>query len=124
MAVDYYKLGMKMREEVIGNPGDADAPELPEFEREFRRFITETAWGRVWGDSALTKQQHSLNCLCILAALNRTGEFEAHVRGAIKNGVTKEQLKATFMQIAGYAGVPAGVGAFRAARKVFKELGI
>jgi len=123
MSDDLYELGVKTRAEVLGQ-GELQYknPEREEFEREFRRMTTEVAWGRIWGDDGLSRQQHSLNCLCILAVLNRPAEFKAHFRGAIRNGCTRAELKATLHQIAGYAGIPAGVEAFRIAAEVFREL--
>ena len=80
--------------------------------------------GEIWGRSVLTDKQRSLNNLCLLAALNRGEEFKTHFRGALNNGATLEELRDTLMQIAVYAGIPAGVEAFRLGRQVLDAEGI
>jgi 4-carboxymuconolactone decarboxylase len=94
------------------------------FNLEFQQLVTEYCWGEIWGRSALTDKQRSLNNLCLLAALNRSEEFKTHFRGAINNGATLEELRDTLMQIAVYAGIPAGVEAFRLGRQVLDAEGI
>ena len=91
---------------------------------EVQEIVTEQCWGTVWGRSELSDQQRSLNNLCILASLNRGTEFKVHVRGALRNGCTLEQIRDTLIQVAVYAGVPAGVEAFRLAREVLDAEGI
>jgi 4-carboxymuconolactone decarboxylase len=83
--------------------------------------LTEYCWGEVWNGTALSDRQRSLQNLCLLAALNRQTEFELHFRGALRNGCTRDELRETLIQIAVYAGVPAGVEAFRIARRVLAE---
>ena len=78
----------------------------------------------MWGRSALSDGQRSLNNLCILASLNRSHEFKVHFRGALRNGCTLDELRDTLVQIMVYAGVPAGVEAFRLAREVLADEGI
>jgi len=78
----------------------------------------------VWGRTTLSDKQRSMNNLCILAALNRSEEFKVHFRGALRNGCTLDELRDTLIQIAVYAGVPAGVEAFRLARQVLEAEGI
>lgn len=87
-------------------------------------MVTEYCWGGTWGRGVLSKQQRSLNNLCMLSALNRPAEFKLHFRGAIKNGCSLDELKETLIQIAIYCGIPAGVEAFRLAREVLHEDGI
>ena len=87
-------------------------------------MVTEYCWGNLWGREALSHKQRSLNNLCLLAALNRSQELEAHVRGAIRNGCTVDEIRETLMQVAVYAGVPAGVEAFRVARRALDAEGI
>jgi 4-carboxymuconolactone decarboxylase len=95
-----------------------------DFNRDFQRFMTEYCWGGVWGGTALDDRQRSLNNLSILATLGRMEEFELHFRGALRNGCTLAELRETLVQVTVYAGVPAGVAAFRAARKVLAEEGV
>lgn len=125
MPSQQYETGLRIRKEVLGAEyvdkaiAGADA-----FNKEFQTMVTEYCWGGVWGKGVLTKQQHSMNNLCMLAALNRPHEFKLHFRGAIKNGCSLDELKETLIQIAVYCGIPAGVDAFRIAREVLKEEGI
>lgn len=104
-------------EEYVGNTlRTAD-----DFNREFQELITEYCWGLCWGDETLDHKQRSLLNLGMIAALNRMHEWELHFRGALTNGLTKDELKAILHQITIYCGVPAGVECFRIARKVLAE---
>ena len=115
---------MKVRRQVLGDAYvDKASANVDDFNREFQRIVTEYCWGEVWTRSVLTNKQRSLNNLCMIAALNRAAEFELHVRGAIRNGCTPEEIRDTLIQVAVYAGIPAGVEAFRIARKVLQEEG-
>lgn len=117
-----YERGMQARREVLGDAYvDQSLQTADDFNREFQRLVTEYCWGEVWSQGVLSRKQHSLNNLCLLAALNRPQEFELHFRGALRNGCSLEELRETLTQIAVYAGVPAGVEAFRIARKVLAE---
>ena len=122
---ELFETGLEARGRVLGQEyvdrafGTADA-----FNMEFQEIVTEQCWGTVWGRSELSDQQRSLNNLCILASLNRGTEFKVHVRGALRNGCTLEQIRDTLIQVAVYAGVPAGVEAFRLAREVLDAEGI
>ena len=93
-----------------------------DFNREFQELVTEYCWGLCWGDDTLDRKRRSMLNLGMIAALNRMHEWETHFRGAITNGLTKDELKAILHQITVYCGVPVGVECFRIARKVFAEL--
>jgi len=122
MASELYEKGMKVRREVLGDEYvDRALAGVDDFNREFQQMVTEHAWGAVWGRPGLAKKQRSLINLAMLAALNRAEEFELHFRGALKNGCTLEELKETLLQVAVYCGMPAGVSAFRIAKKVLAE---
>ena len=122
MASELYEKGMKVRREVLGDDYvDRALANVDDFTREFQQMVTEHAWGAIWTRPGLAKKQRSLINLAMLAALNRPEEFELHFRGALKNGCTLEELKETLLQIAVYCGMPAGVAAFRIARKVLAE---
>jgi 4-carboxymuconolactone decarboxylase len=117
-----YDTGMKIRREVLSDAYvDAAMKNVDAFNQEFQELITEYCWGAVWGRKGLNRKQRSLNNLCMLAILNRPHEFKAHVRGALRNGVTVREIQETLMQVAIYAGVPTGVDAFRNAREALKE---
>ena len=122
MAAKDFDTGLRVRKAVLGDDYvDRSLANTDEFNKEFQTLLTEYCWGRVWGRSGLSRRQRSLNVLCMLAALNRPQEFETHVRGAMRNGCTMAELRETFLQVAVYCGMPAGVEAFRIARKVFAE---
>lgn len=117
--------GLKARRRVLGDEYvDRALDGLDAFNAEFQQLVTEYCWGRVWTRTTLDDRQRSLINLGMIAALNRGGEFRTHVRGALRNGCTVEEIRDTLLQVAVYCGVPAGVEAFRLAREVFDEEGV
>ena len=92
----------------------ADAFNMP-----MQELVTEYCWGAVWGRENLPHKTRSMLNLAMIATLNRPHELKMHIRGALTNGVSKDEIREIFMQVAIYAGVPAGVDAFRIAREVF-----
>lgn len=122
MPSEMYEKGLKVRREVLGNEYvDRALAQADEFSRDFQTYVTEACWGAIWSRPGLSRKQRSLNNLCLLAALNRGQEFEIHLKGALTNGCTLDEIKETLLQVACYAGMPAGVEAFRIARKVLAE---
>ncbi len=125
MSTERYEIGLKVRKEVLGEEyveralAGADA-----FNSYFQEFVTEYCWGAAWGRGVLSKQQRSLLNLAMLSALNRPHEFKTHVRGALTNGCSLEEIRDTLLQVAVYCGVPAGAEAFRLAREVFEAEGV
>ncbi|KRD65599.1 carboxymuconolactone decarboxylase family protein [Ensifer sp. ENS10] len=115
--------GEAVRRRVLGDDyvdravGSSDA-----FSRPFQDLLNEYCWGTVWTDEGLDLKSRSLLNLGMLAALNRMHEFGIHFRGAIRNGLTDDELRAALVQIAIYCGIPAGVEAFRVARSVRDEM--
>ena len=85
--------------------------------------MTEYCWGDVWNRPGLDRRTRSMLNLAMLTALNRPHELKLHIKGALNNGVTKEEIREVLMQTAIYCGVPAAVDSFRNAREVFKDLG-
>ena len=123
MSSEVFETGRKIRTEVLGEERVSKAlDQADDFNRDFQHFLTEYCWGAGWGRSALDRKQRSLLNLGMLAALNRGPEFELHFRGALKNGLTLDELQDTLIQIAIYCGIPAGVEAFKIANKVRREL--
>jgi 4-carboxymuconolactone decarboxylase len=117
-----YEAGLKVRKEVLGAEYvENSLKNADDFNREFQEMVTEYCWGGTWGRGVLDKQRRSILNLGMLAALGRMHEFELHFRGAIRNGLSLDELKEVLLQIAVYCGVPAGVEAFRVARKVVDE---
>ena len=93
-----------------------------EFSRPFQEAMTAWCWGFGWGDDALPPKTRSMVNLPMLAALNRMEEFELHFRGGLTNGCTEDELKDALFHVAVYAGVPAGVAAFRIGKRVLAEV--
>jgi 4-carboxymuconolactone decarboxylase len=125
MSTDQFEAGRDARARVLGEEYVTRALDgADSFNRGFQELVTTYCWGEVWTQPTLTDKQRSLNNLCLLAALNRSHEFTTHFRGALRNGCTLDELKETLVQIAIYAGIPAGVEAFRLARQVLDAEGI
>ncbi len=117
-----YEKGLEIRTAVLGEAYVQNAlKNADEFNKPLQDLVTEYCWGAVWGREALPKKTRSMLNLAMLGILNRPHELRAHLRGALRNGVTKEEIREIFLQLAIYAGVPAGVDAFRIAREVFAE---
>ena len=117
--------GLAIRKAVLGAEFvDNSFATADDFNREYQEMVTQYCWGEVWGRPGLDRKTRSMLNLAMLAALNRPHEIKLHVRGAINNGLTKDEIKEIFMQVAIYCGVPAGVDCFRIAREAFKEMGI
>ena len=118
-----YDAGLKMRKEVLGAEYvENSLKNADDFNREFQEMVTEYCWGACWGREGLSRKTRSMLNLAMIGILNRPHELRAHIRGAITNGVSKEEIREVFMQLTIYAGVPAGVDAFRIAREVFAEM--
>ena len=117
--------GLTIRRDVLGAEFvDHAFATADDFNRPLQELVTQYCWGEIWGRSGLDRKTRSLLNLAMLSALNRPHEVKMHVRGALKNGVTKEEIKEVFLQVAIYCGEPAGVDSFRIAREVFKEMGV
>jgi 4-carboxymuconolactone decarboxylase len=114
--------GLEIRKAVLGEAYVNNAlKNADSFNKPFQELVTEYCWGAVWGREELPRKTRSLLNLAMLSALNRPHELKMHIKGAITNGVTIDEMREVFMQVAIYCGVPAGVDAFRTAREVFAE---
>jgi 4-carboxymuconolactone decarboxylase len=121
---DMFDKGLAVRREVLGAEYvDAAIKGADDFNRPFQEFITEYCWGAVWGRPGLPRKTRSIINLAMLTALGKPQELKIHVKGALKNGCTKDEIMEVLMQTAIYCGVPAAVDAFRTAREAFKEAG-
>ena len=119
-----FEKGLSIRRDVLGAEFVDNAfATADDFNRPLQELVTQYCWGEIWGRPGLDRKTRSLLNLAMLSALNRPHEIKMHVRGALKNGVTKEEIKEVFLQVAIYCGVPAAVDSFRVAREVFKEIG-
>jgi 4-carboxymuconolactone decarboxylase len=118
-----YDRGMAMRRKVLGDDYvDGTMANVDDFNRDFQALLTEFAWGAVWGDDRLKPRDRSILNLGMIACLGRMHEFELHFRGAMRNGLTKEELSAILRHIAVYCGFPAAVDCQRVAKKVLAEM--
>jgi 4-carboxymuconolactone decarboxylase len=117
--------GLKTRREVLGAEYvDASIANADDFNRPMQELVTEYCWNEIWNRPGLDRKTRSIMNLCMITALNRPHELKLHVRGAINNGLTKDEIKEVFLQAAIYCGVPAAIDSFRNAKEVFKEMGI
>ena len=114
--------GLKTRREVLGDEYvDRATKNVDDFNKPFQELVSEYCWGVCWTDETLTRRERSILNLGMLAALGKMHEFELHLRGAVRNGLTKEELRSVLIQIAVYCGIPVGVDCFRTAKQVLGE---
>ena len=125
MNKDLFEKGLAIRRAVLGAEHvDRAIAAADDFSRPMQELLTEYCWGTVWTRPGLDRKTRSLINLAMLTALNRPHEVKLHVRGAINNGVTKQEISEVFIQAAIYCGVPAAVDSFRTAGEVFADLGL
>lgn len=118
-----FELGLERRKATLGAEYvERSLTGATEFSKEFQGIVTEYCWGLGWGDDTLDARTRSMLNIVMIAALNRMHEWELHFRGAIRNGVTREELKALITHLTIYCGVPAGVECHRIANRVFAEI--
>jgi 4-carboxymuconolactone decarboxylase len=119
-----YEEGLSVRRAVLGNEYvDAALRASDEFTAPLQHLVTEYGWGEIWTRPGLDRKTRSLINLGILTALNRPAELRLHVRGALNNGCTSEEIREVLLQTAVYCGLPAALEAFRTAREVITETG-
>jgi 4-carboxymuconolactone decarboxylase len=120
---EQYANGMRIRRQVLGDAHvDRAQASVDDFTRDFQEAITRFAWGTVWSRDGLGRRERSLITLALLAGLGRDEELPLHVRGALNNGVTREEISEVLLHTAVYAGVPAANTAFAVARKTLDGL--
>ncbi|MBB3283871.1 4-carboxymuconolactone decarboxylase [Mitsuaria sp. BK037] len=120
---ELFEQGLQTRREVLGDAYvDASIRNATDFTIDMQELVTQYCWGDVWNRPGLDRRSRSLLNLAMLTALNRPHELKIHVRGALNNGLTREEIKEVFLQTAIYCGVPAAIDAFRSAAEVFKEI--
>jgi 4-carboxymuconolactone decarboxylase len=118
-----YERGLEVRREVLGAEHvDRSLRDASEFSGPMQQLVTEYCWGAVWSRDGLDRRTRSLVNLAMLTALNRGHELAVHVRGAVTNGCTKEEIRETLLQAAVYCGMPAGLESFRIAERVLQEV--
>ncbi|MFM8678723.1 MAG: carboxymuconolactone decarboxylase family protein [Alphaproteobacteria bacterium] len=119
-----YERGLAKRKAVLGDDYVEKAlASADDFSRPLQDLVTSFSWGQVWTREELPARTRSLVNLAMLAALNRPHELRIHLRGAVNNGCTNDEIREVLLQTAVYCGFPAAIDAFRAAREVLVELG-
>ena len=114
--------GLEIRKAVLGEAYVSNAlKNADDFNKPFQELVTEYCWGAVWGREGLSKKTRSMLNLAMLCALNRPHELKMHIGGALRNGVTRTEIREVLLQVAIYCGIPAGVDAFRVAKETFAE---
>ncbi|HEU4660725.1 MAG TPA: carboxymuconolactone decarboxylase family protein [Pseudolabrys sp.] len=121
---EVFERGLKLRREVLGAEYvDNSVKNANEFMMAFQHITTEWAWAYAWGRPTLDKKTRSMINLAMLTALGKAPEIKLHVRGAINNGLTVDEIKEVLLHATVYCGIPAGLDAFKAANETLKEMG-
>ncbi|MBU3727126.1 MAG: carboxymuconolactone decarboxylase family protein [Polynucleobacter sp.] len=122
---DAFEKGLKTRREVLGAEYvDQAIRNADDFNLPLQELVTEYCWNEIWNRPGLDRKTRSIVNLAMLTALNRPHELKLHVKGAINNGLSKDEIAEIFLQSAIYCGVPAAIDSFRTAKDVFKEMGL
>lgn len=123
MNKELFEKGLAIRKSVLGAEYvEKSIAAADDFNRPMQELTTEYCWGWCWGREGLDKKTRSIINLAMISALNRPHELKMHVKGAIRNGLTKEEIREVLLQVAIYCGIPAGVDSFRIAKEAFAEL--
>ncbi|MCG7344079.1 4-carboxymuconolactone decarboxylase [Sporosarcina sp. ACRSL] len=122
MTSEKFDRGLEIRRSVLGAEYvDKSIANATDFNMDMQQLVTEYCWGEVWARPGLPKKTRSMLNLAMITALNRPHELKLHVRGALNNGVTKDEIKEVLLQTAIYCGVPAAIDSFRVANEVIQE---
>jgi 4-carboxymuconolactone decarboxylase len=118
-----YESGLTVRKAVLGSEYvEKSLANADDFTRPFQELVTEACWGMIWTRPGLPRKTRSLLNIAMLTALGRTHELKLHIRGALNNGCTKEEIQEVLLQATMYCGMPAGLDGFRAADEVLREI--
>jgi len=119
---DRHEAGMAVRREVLGDAHvDRAAANTDEFTEDFQDLITRYAWGEIWTRPGLDRRTRSCITLAVLASLHHDEELAMHVRAALRNGLTREEVREVLLQVSVYAGVPAANRAFKVAQETLRQ---
>ncbi|HKJ00501.1 MAG TPA: 4-carboxymuconolactone decarboxylase [bacterium] len=122
MSREQFEKGLEMRRKVLGEEHvNASLESADDFTQPLQEMVTENAWGTVWSREGLPLKTRSMLTLAMLTALNRPHELKIHLRGAVRNGVTKDEVREILLHTHAYCGWPATIDAFRVAREFFAE---
>jgi 4-carboxymuconolactone decarboxylase len=123
MSKEVLERGLEIRKAVLGREYVENSyNSADDFNRPLQELVTEYCWGAVWGREELPRKTRSMLNLAMLSALNRPHELKMHIKGALTNGVTREEIREIFLQVGIYCGMPAAIDAFRTAREVLAEI--
>ena len=124
MNKELFEKGLAIRKSVLGAEYvEKSIAAADDFNRPLQELTTEYCWGWCWGREGLDKKTRSIINLAMISALNRPHELNMHVKGAIANGLTKDEIREVLLQVAIYCGIPAGVDSFRIAKEALAEIG-
>lgn len=120
-----FEKGLKIRKDVLGAEFvEKSLASADDFNMCMQELATTYCWGECWGREGISRRDRSMINLAMIASLNRPHELKIHVKGAIRNGLSKEEIREVLFQVAIYAGVPAGVDSFRIAKEALTEMGV
>jgi len=123
MPSELFEKGLALRKEVLGAEHvNKSINSADEFTLAMQEYATEACWGLIWSRPGLPRKMRSLVNIAMISVMNRPHELKLHIKSAFNNGVTKEEIKEVLLQVACYAGMPAGIDSFRMAREVFAEM--
>jgi 4-carboxymuconolactone decarboxylase len=123
MNQELFDKGMAIRREVLGDAYvDRALANMNEFNKPLQEMVTQYCWGALWGREGFSKRDRSVVNIAIIATLNRSHELKAHIRGALNNGLSKDEIAEILLQVGVYTGIPAAVDSFRLANETFKEI--
>jgi 4-carboxymuconolactone decarboxylase len=123
MSKEVLERGLEIRKAVLGREYVENSyNSADDFNRPLQELVSEYCWGAVWGREELPRKTRSMLNLAMLSALNRPHELKMHIKGALTNGVTREEIREIFLQVGIYCGMPAAIDAFRTAREVLAEI--
>jgi 4-carboxymuconolactone decarboxylase len=123
MTSELYDAGLAARKKVVGEElVEKMLADTDDFSKPMQDFVTEYCWGAVWTRPGIDLRSRSILNIGMLAAANRPDELAGHIKGAINNGLSKQEIQELLLQVSIYLGMPAGLGAFRVARRVFEDM--
>jgi 4-carboxymuconolactone decarboxylase len=122
MQGELFERGLEIRKSVLGAEHvERQMASADDFTRPLQELVTEYCWGAVWGREGLDRRQRSMINLAMISALNRPHELKAHEKGALRNGVTRDEIREVLLQVGIYCGIPAAMDSFRIAREALAE---
>jgi 4-carboxymuconolactone decarboxylase len=120
---DLFEKGLAIRKAVLGKEYvEKSLAGADDFTRPMQQFVTQYCWGEIWGNTTLSRRDRSLVNIAMLSLLNRPHELKLHVKGALTNGLSRDEIRDVLLQVAVYGGVPAGIDATRIAKEALNEV--